>query len=343
MTTYNEIAGRRVNFLSSDPTYVDTNTNGQVWYNSTSATLKAWLPTGAWSSGGTMNTARGLLGGAGTQTAGLGIAGYLGGGSYTAATEKYNGIAWTSNPTGVNTPRGFIGACGTQTAALAVGGYGPAATSAVESWNGSIWTSTTSLPSVRYGVLAVGTQTAALAVNGQNPLPAGLTTSWNGSAWTALPGITNTTRGYLMGFGTQTAAVAAGGRIFGPGGASNASESWNGSTWTNTPNINTARFNKGGLGAGTQTSGLIFGGTLAPGLTGATEKWNGTSWTSNPTGLATARSNLAGFGSSSSALAVGGETPSVTGATEEWNIGVYSYTAAAWASGGNMPVGIEKM
>jgi hypothetical protein len=58
MTTYNEIAGRRVNFLSSDPTYVDTNSDGQVWYNSSTATLKSWLPTGAWSSGGNMNTAR---------------------------------------------------------------------------------------------------------------------------------------------------------------------------------------------------------------------------------------------------------------------------------------------
>jgi hypothetical protein len=52
MTTYNEIAGRRVNFLSSDPTYVDTNSDGQVWYNSSTATLKSWLPTGAWSAGG---------------------------------------------------------------------------------------------------------------------------------------------------------------------------------------------------------------------------------------------------------------------------------------------------
>jgi hypothetical protein len=52
MTTYNEIAGRRVNFLSSDPTYVDTNSDGQVWYNSSTATLKSWLPTGAWISGG---------------------------------------------------------------------------------------------------------------------------------------------------------------------------------------------------------------------------------------------------------------------------------------------------
>ena len=65
MTTYNEIAGRRVNFLSSDPTYVDTNSDGQVWYNSTTATLKSWLPTGAWSAGGNLNTARYIPGGAG--------------------------------------------------------------------------------------------------------------------------------------------------------------------------------------------------------------------------------------------------------------------------------------
>ena len=58
MTTYNEIAGRRVNFLSSDPTYVDTNSDGQVWYNSTTATLKSYLPTGAWRSGGSMNSPR---------------------------------------------------------------------------------------------------------------------------------------------------------------------------------------------------------------------------------------------------------------------------------------------
>ena len=90
MTTYNEIAGRRVNFLSSDPSYVDTNSDGQVWYNSTSATLKAWLPTGAWRSGGNLPSARAYMGSAGTQTAGLGFGGYTGG-TDTAATEEYTG------------------------------------------------------------------------------------------------------------------------------------------------------------------------------------------------------------------------------------------------------------
>ena len=71
MTTYNEIVGRRVNFLSSDPSYVDANSDGQVWYNSTSATLKAWLPVGAWSAGGNLNTTRAYGAGTGTQSAAL--------------------------------------------------------------------------------------------------------------------------------------------------------------------------------------------------------------------------------------------------------------------------------
>ena len=44
MTTYNEIAGRRVNFLSSDPSYVDTNSDGQVWYNENlQSTFNYWI------------------------------------------------------------------------------------------------------------------------------------------------------------------------------------------------------------------------------------------------------------------------------------------------------------
>ncbi len=145
MTTYNEIAGRRVNFLSSDPTYVDTNSDGQVWYNSSTATLKAWLPTGTFSAGGTMNTARTQVGsGVGSQTAALSFGGATATG-FTSATELYNGIAWTSNPTGLGTARGNGASSGTQTAAILAGGSGdpgrPSMTTATESWNGSAWTS----------------------------------------------------------------------------------------------------------------------------------------------------------------------------------------------------------
>ena len=116
MTTYNEIAGRRVNFLSSDPTYVDTNSNGQVWYNSSTATLKSWLPTGAWISGGSLNTARQELASSaqGTQNATIAFGGDTG--AKTAVTESYNGIAWTP-VSSMNTARAALGGAGTQTAA----------------------------------------------------------------------------------------------------------------------------------------------------------------------------------------------------------------------------------
>jgi hypothetical protein len=39
---------------------------------------------------------------------------------------------------------------------------------------------------------------------------------------------------------------------------------------------------------------------------------------SNPTGLGTARNNIAGAGTQTAGLAFGGNTPAVTAATEEW-------------------------
>jgi hypothetical protein len=93
MTTYSDIRGYRVKYLASDPT-LNTSTEGQVWYNSTSGTLKSLVQIKAWSAGGNMGTARKSLGGAGTQTAGLAF-----GGNTTVAvnnTEEYSGYTWAS-------------------------------------------------------------------------------------------------------------------------------------------------------------------------------------------------------------------------------------------------------
>jgi hypothetical protein len=75
MTTYKEIYGTNVEVLSSDPT---NPVEGQIWYNSTSQTLKGYaLVAGSWATAGPMNTGRESLGGAGTQqTAALAFAGY---------------------------------------------------------------------------------------------------------------------------------------------------------------------------------------------------------------------------------------------------------------------------
>ena len=120
------------------------------------------------------------------------------------------------------------------------------------------------------------------------------------------------------GFGTQTAAIGAGGYTI---PYTNNSQSYNGTTWTNTPNINTARTAKG---SGTQTAGLIFGGYAPPGDTvqSATELWNGSTWTSNPNGLNTARGGLFNYGTQTASLAAGGAGVIPAGnaaATESWN------------------------
>ena len=132
MTTYNELAGLRVNYLGSDPT-LNTGNEGQVWYNSTSGTLKSLVKISAWTSAGNMGTARYALGSAGTQTAGLAFGGSLPG--VTAATEKYNGTSWTA-ASSLNTARQSLAGAGTQTAGLAFGGTIPPTTAATEEYNG---------------------------------------------------------------------------------------------------------------------------------------------------------------------------------------------------------------
>jgi hypothetical protein len=74
MAEYINIRGQSIEVVASDPA---NPTVGQIWYNSTSNTLKGGGVTtaGAWATGNNMNTARFELGGAGTQTAALGFGG----------------------------------------------------------------------------------------------------------------------------------------------------------------------------------------------------------------------------------------------------------------------------
>jgi hypothetical protein len=70
--------------------------------------------------------------------------------------------------------------------------------------------------------------------------------------------------------GTQTAALNA----VGDNGPTilNNTESWNGTNWTNENTMNTTR--NAITGAGSQTSGLVSGGST-PAVSDATEEWNG--------------------------------------------------------------------
>ena len=88
MATYYGTYGQKVQYLASDPSDPQT---GQVWYNSTSAVLKVRGVTsvGSYTTGGNLNTARGRLAGAGTQTVTVAFGGATP--SVTAATEEWTG------------------------------------------------------------------------------------------------------------------------------------------------------------------------------------------------------------------------------------------------------------
>jgi hypothetical protein len=138
MTTYKELFGKAVKYLSTDPD--NAQAEGQVWYNSTSGTFKSIVASAAWSSGSPLITARTALSGAGTQTAGLAFGGSLVPGN-SNATEEYNGSGWSTGGN-LGTARYSLGGAGTQTAGLGFGGYilGTGPTNATEEYNGSSWT-----------------------------------------------------------------------------------------------------------------------------------------------------------------------------------------------------------
>jgi hypothetical protein len=182
MTTYNELAGFRVNYLSTDPT-LNSGNEGQVWYNSTSGTLKALVQIRSWGTGGNLNTARYILAGAGTQTEGLAM-----GGDTTVVqnvTEEYNGTNWTAGGN-LGTARRELAGCGTQTVGLAFGGYTGTSSNATEEYNGTSWTAGGNLGTARFGLAGAGTQTVGLGFAGYaSTAVTAATEEYDGSAWTA--------------------------------------------------------------------------------------------------------------------------------------------------------------
>ena len=316
ITTVPASIGDFVQKVASDPSPASA---GDVWYNTTTNALKAAVVLAdAWASGGNLSTARSTSG-AGTQTAGLAVAGRNTASppQYTNATEEYDGASWGSGGN-TNTPGGRSSS-GTQTAALAAGGFnreagGGAAQflTATEEYNGTAWTNNpTGLTTGNAGTGIFGTQTAAIYAGGElAPGPVtNVTQSYDGSSWTTVPATLNTARATMAATGTQTAGL-----FF---GAPTATELWDGSSWTSNPTgLNTARDLLGG--AGTQSNTLAFAGRPS---TAATELWNGSSWT-NTSSMASARFGVGSAGVYDQALAFGGNPPagpsSFSNATEEF-------------------------
>ena len=156
MAKYSDIKGFTVQTVTSDP-------------------AASQAAGGSWASGGTLNTGRNGLRGAGvSQTATVVFGGNDG--SVTGKTENYNGSSWTET-TDLNTAKTNGVGTGTYTAAIA------AYTSTAETWNGSSWTEVSEMNTPRQEVGSLGTSTAALAMGNQNGA-SGIVEQWDGSSWT---------------------------------------------------------------------------------------------------------------------------------------------------------------
>jgi len=302
MSTYKEIKGTTVQDLDSDP----TNQLGDVFYNSTSNTLKAFnLGSASWTSSGNLGTAR--AGGAGSKNGAFNAVVHFGGYTPPGAnavnnTEHYDGSSWTgatSLPTAIRNCAG----CGTQTAALSIGGVGNPG-EALE-YNGSSWSDGGNMSGIsNCPGQSFGTQTAALAFDAEE------SEEYDGSSWTSggTPG-----RGKIQGncAGTQTAGIAYGGE---PGQVTTA-EFYNGTSWTTAPSMNTGKQNQAGFGI--QTNAVSAGGPPPPNGTNTCEIYNGTSW-STTANMNTARGQVEGAGVVANGMICGGWVGSPTNATENF-------------------------
>ena len=219
----------------------------------------------------------------------------------------------------MNTARSQLGQAGvTTSAALAFAGQAGPTQSVTEAYNGTNWTEVNDMGTNRrmIGSANYAPQTAALGFGGFGPGTKDETEKWNGTNWTEVNNL-NTARYNPKGAGTQTSALAFGGSQNPPPAQFQETESWNGTNWTE---VNDLTRPAGPVGAGTgesNTAAIAFG----KGPTGGnTELWNGTNWT-EVNDLTTAREGLAGVGTSTLALGIGGVTPPGTTVTnvEKWN------------------------
>jgi hypothetical protein len=338
MADYKNIKGFNIQYLDSDP---PNPIEGQMWFNSTTQTLKGveagGAPIGTWASGGDMNQARFLTAGAGSSnSAALAFGGTTPAPASVALTENYNGTAWTE-VADLPAAKSYAAGAGTSTAALSIGGLSPAVPTTsgkTESWNGSSWTEITALgrgptspQSTAYGSGSGSTTSALFYASDEAGSVNARTESWDGSSWTELAD-QNTARSYGAGVGTSnSSALLAGGLIYPPASAN--TEIWNGSSWTEVGDLNQARllYNTSS-GQGSATLALIYSGRLYPpnASSALTESWDGTSW-SEVNDLSTARRAGSGGGTATSAILGGGSTsgssPGHVATTEEWTVPEY--------------------
>jgi hypothetical protein len=316
MATYSTVKGFNIQSHASDPS---NPSDGEVWYNTTSKSLKGYgaLGPSSWASTTAMNTGRSASVSAAPTSTAILIASGTGPPAEpgnTLKVEEWNGTTWTEKTDMTTLHSGGAGG-GTVTAMIVAGGTGYTPTT--ETWNGSAWT--------EQGDMLVGKSTAAgsgstgsLKLSGgleKIPAPApnygtNTTEDFDGSSWTNGTSMTRIA-GYGQAgtpFSPSATALVMGQLNFPPmGSQSDVVELWNGSAWTEMNNFTTPRHY--GMGAGISTAALLCGGN--PDRSDA-QTFDGTNWTTIAS-LAAAAWSMVGGGSSTSCIAGGGDPGAPTG------------------------------
>jgi len=294
-----------------------------------------------WTTGGSLNTSRYILDGAGTQTSGVAF-----GGATTppfannASTEEYNGSSWTAS-NNLNTARYNLTGLGTQTAALAFGRDNPSDKGNTEEYNGTSWTAANPMNTGRYSAAGSGTQTAALGSGGYSTTFSNDVEDYDGTNWTTLPANLGTARYTVEGSkgGTTSSALVFGGGI--PPGSTKtvATEFFDGTSFTSKPNMATAVGQHGGVG--TATSAMSFGGQTPSASTGTAQTEEFTQSTNTITAAAFSSGGV--MPEATSSVADGGTaTAAVKGAGQKNNpdstpTSSAEYNGTSWTTGNTVP------
>jgi hypothetical protein len=267
VSTYREIVGKKIKKVSSDPS---SGIEGEMWYNSTTGSLRGPKFSEAWSSSAPINTTRYGSGGAGTQTAGLMIGGNVGpSDTRSTAVEEYNGSGWATGGA-LPTATRSLASAGIQTAAFAAGGYDTANTAEAYTYDGSSWTGIPALNTARSTGGSGGTQTATILAGGYTGSDSAKAEQYDGTSWSEGPDI-NTARRGLGAAGTQTSAIIVGGRS----PDKDATETWDGTSWTTSPaTLATARYDVAPANAGTSSTWMVAGGYGPSSIRNLTEEFN---------------------------------------------------------------------
>jgi hypothetical protein len=189
--------------------------------------------------------------------------------------QGFDSGSWSTTPNKNNNNFYFMSG-GTATSAVKAGGRvdGPQLSgSQVEEYDGSSWTTQTSLPTAQDSGSGNGPSGSFLFGGSNNSS----TTFLYDGAWTTGPSVnTGSPNRYYTSFGAgQTSSVVAGGE--GPGGTvRNRTEEWNGSSWTSVTNMPTAAESPNGWGV--ESSGVALGGGPTPVVGNKTQEYDGTTW-----------------------------------------------------------------